>query len=173
MINKKNKSSLVAFLLTITSASFAQAPPDYSVACKEELAKLSYLAGHWKGEATVRQGQGAEIVISQEEKITYELDGTLLRIEGVGRDSYGNVVFNALGLVNYDAPNKKIKLLRDELEIEMTVGSRVVMVNGRTADRQLDQSVTLKDDRAYIPLRGTAELLGHDDYWYRGEVVIN
>jgi hypothetical protein len=75
--------------------------------------------------------------------------------------------------VKYDAPNKKIKLLRDELEIEMTVGSRVVMVNGRTADRPLDQSVTLKDDRAYIPLRGTAELLGHDVYWYRGEVVIN
>lgn len=52
MINKI-KSSLM-MLFAITSASLAQAPPDYSAVCKEELARLSYLAGNWKGEATVR-----------------------------------------------------------------------------------------------------------------------
>lgn len=75
--------------------------------------------------------------------------------------------------VEYDPASKKIAIARNGTEIEMVVGSRIVRIDGNESDYRLDQSVTLRADRAYIPLRVTAELLGHDVYWYRGEVAIN
>jgi hypothetical protein len=117
----KIRFSLILLLLSLSRLSFAQGPPDYSALCKEEMKKLSYLAGIWKGEAKVRQGPGPELIIAQEEKIEYRLDGTLLAIEGTGRDAHGNIVFNAMGLLNYDAPNKKFKF-------------RSYMKDGRSAD---------------------------------------
>jgi hypothetical protein len=55
------------------------------------------------------RGPGSEVSINQEEKIEYKLDGTVLLIEGTGRDVAGNIVFNAMGLVNYDANDKQFK----------------------------------------------------------------
>jgi hypothetical protein len=144
MINKL-KFSLTFLLLALAKLSFAQGPPDYSARCKEEMKKLAYLAGSWKGDAKVRQGPGPELIIGQEEKIEYRLDGTLLVIEGTGRDAHGNIVFNALGLLNYDAPNEKLIF-------------KSYMKDGRSADAYF----TVLEDNKYewgfdIPGRGKSK----------------
>lgn len=70
---------------------------------KEAMKKLAFLAGKWKGEATVQQGPGKPIQIVQTEEIEYRLDGTIMLIEGTGRDpESGKVVFNAVAVVSYD-----------------------------------------------------------------------
>jgi hypothetical protein len=92
-------------MLAIISGVFAQgARNPRSEAQKNAMKKLSFLAGKWSGKATVRLGPGEPIELIQTEDIEYRLDGTILLIEGTGRDpKTGQVLFNAVGVVSYDA----------------------------------------------------------------------
>lgn len=81
-------------------------------AVKQEMKKLSYFAGRWSGEATMRRGNTAPVKVIQEENIQFKLDGTILLIEGTGRSTEtGNpVVFNALAIVSYNQYTKEFKM---------------------------------------------------------------
>jgi len=69
---------------------------------REAMHKLAFLAGHWSGPATISQGPGEPLHLTQTEEIQYKLDGLVLLIEGASRDSSGKVVFSALATVSYD-----------------------------------------------------------------------
>lgn len=89
-----------------------------SDALKQEMQKLSYLAGKWKGEAVARQRDGSTTKVAQEENIEFRLDNTLLLIEGTGRNpqNLSEITFNALAVVTYDEAAKEFKFrshLRD------------------------------------------------------------
>ncbi|HEX5168988.1 MAG TPA: hypothetical protein VFW11_07425 [Cyclobacteriaceae bacterium] len=86
----------------------AQAP-DFSALCQEEMKKVAYLSGHWKGEAVYQRGAGSPITVMQEEKVEFKLDGTVLLIEGTGRNANEEIVFNALALLNYHPIDKTFK----------------------------------------------------------------
>jgi hypothetical protein len=105
------------FMLTLTIAfslilSGARAQQNNAEQIKLEMKKLSYMAGRWKGEGTVRQGNTPPIRVNQEEEIQYKLDGTVLMIEGTGRkpDGDGAVVFNALAIVSFNPYTKQFAL---------------------------------------------------------------
>ena len=108
----------VVFLLAAVPA--AAQPPD-GKANREALQKLDFLAGKWKGDATVTLGPQGKQSIKQTEAVEYRLGGTVLLIEGKGtgklpgQDKEG-VVFNALAVVSYDARSDKysIKAYRAE-----------------------------------------------------------
>jgi hypothetical protein len=95
---------LVTTLLAVSAGILAQMPRNPGIeAQKAAMKKLSFLAGKWSGKATVRLGPGEPIEITQTEDIEYRLDGTILVIEGAGRDPKTNqIVFNAFGVVSYD-----------------------------------------------------------------------
>lgn len=77
--------------------------PDYSAQCKQQLQKLTALAGKWKGSGTVTMGPGNTETFAQTEDVQFRLDGTVLQIEGIGRRQPANeVVFNALAIINFD-----------------------------------------------------------------------
>jgi hypothetical protein len=74
---------------------------------KKEMQKLSYMAGKWKGEASIRQPDGSVMKVNQEEDIQYKLDGTILLVEGTGRNPVNNnISFNALAVVSYNPYSK-------------------------------------------------------------------
>jgi hypothetical protein len=54
-------------------------------AANEEMRKLDWMAGDWKGEAVVRMGPGEPQRIQQTERIQSKLGGKVLLIEGQGR----------------------------------------------------------------------------------------
>lgn len=85
---------------------------------KQEMQKLAYFAGKWKGEASARQRDGSTTKVTQEENIEFRLDNTVLLIEGTGRnpENLSEITFNALAVVSYDETTKEFKLrshLRD------------------------------------------------------------
>lgn len=87
-------------------------------ALKQEMQKLSYFVGKWKGEAVARQRDGSTTKVIQEENIEYRLDNTLLLIEGTGRnpENLNEITFNALAVVSYDEAAKEFRFrshLRD------------------------------------------------------------
>ena len=84
----------------------AQGPPARpgAAAQKTAMKKLAFLEGKWSGKASVRMGPGEPLDLIQTEDIEFRLDGTILLIEGKGRDpKTGEVRFNAVGIVSYDA----------------------------------------------------------------------
>lgn len=91
---------LITFLGQTIGSVLAQSPAPENH--KQEMQKLAYMAGKWKGEASMNQPGGTVVKVSQEEDIHYKLDGTILLVEGTGRDAEGKVVFNALGIVSYN-----------------------------------------------------------------------
>lgn len=100
------------------SQGHAQGLDKASDALKQEMQKLAYFAGKWKGEANARQRDGSMTKIIQEENIEFRLDNTLLLIEGTGRnpENLNEITFNALAVVTYDEASKAFKFrshLRD------------------------------------------------------------
>ncbi len=82
------------------SSVLAQSPAPENL--KQEMQKLAYMAGKWKGEASMRQPNGTLVKVGQEEDIQFKLDGTILMVEGTGRNEEGKVVFNAIGIISYN-----------------------------------------------------------------------
>ena len=106
----------VVFLLAIAPA-VAQPP---GAANRDALKKLDFLAGKWKGDATVIQGKDKQ-TLQQTEDVEYRLGGTVMLVEGKGsgklpgREKEG-LVFNALAVISYDPEAKRyaIKAYRAE-----------------------------------------------------------
>jgi hypothetical protein len=123
----------LALSVLLLSAAAANAQPP-AAPHKAEMKKLEFLAGKWKGEATVMRGPKEAITVKQTEEVQFKLDGTVLLVEGTGRgklpgkDEEG-VVFQALAVVSYDAQAKKhrIKAYRAEgqsVDADLTVSEK-------------------------------------------------
>ncbi|MDL5049458.1 DUF1579 family protein [Oscillatoria amoena NRMC-F 0135] len=92
-------------------AVLAQAQGTAPVNLKQEMQKLAYMAGKWKGEASMRQPNGTLLKVNQEEDIQFKLDDTILVIEGTGRNPEdGKISFNAFAIVSYDQQKKEFKM---------------------------------------------------------------
>ena len=109
------KSSLWCAVAVLVAASSASAQPPAAGPHKAEMKKLDYLAGKWKGTAKITQGPKGEVTVTQTEDVQYRLDGVVMLVEGVGRGKLpgkdeDGVVFNALGVISYDAAAKKHKI---------------------------------------------------------------
>lgn len=80
---------------------------------RDAMKKLSWLAGRWHGTATVTQGPGGNVMeVDQSEDVRFKVFDTVLLIEGTGRqagqgDKPGEVIFEALAVVSFDAATKK------------------------------------------------------------------
>ena len=116
---------VVAVLFGCCADTAAQGRPD-PVVHKTALEKLKFLEGKWKGEATIITAQGETMKIVQTEDVQYKLQGTVMLIEGTGRDEQGKIVFNALAVVSFE-PATKIYRIRawnngNSVETELKVG---------------------------------------------------
>jgi hypothetical protein len=96
-------SRLAGFVILCNLCLAAQQPASNSVeAQRAAMRKLSFLAGHWSGPATVIPGPGEPLHLTQTEDVEYKLDGLVLLIEGKGTSPDGNAAFRGLATVAYD-----------------------------------------------------------------------
>lgn len=102
------KKQSMLFALCLTSLMATAQRPDFSPRCKEEMKKLAFFVGDWKGEARIRN-QNGEQVVTQTEHIEWKLDGLVLSIEGTGREKE-TIAFHAFALVNFDPTDQQFKL---------------------------------------------------------------
>jgi hypothetical protein len=77
----------------------------------DEMRKLDFLVGDWKGEATVQMGPGKTEHVVQTESVKSKLGGKVLLIEGLGKrknadGSLGEVVHDALAVISWDEAKK-------------------------------------------------------------------
>ena len=104
MTLRRLHSALLAGALSVVAApgGFAQAPvPEESRAA---MAPLEWLAGSWAGEAAITE-RGGTRVLHQSEEVRRALEGSLLVVEGTGRepdtgDESGEIVFRAFAVIS-------------------------------------------------------------------------
>lgn len=73
-------------------------------------------------------------------------------------------VAEALGAeVAWDAPQQKVTITKDDLSIDIFIGSPFALVNGDPV--QLDAPAFIENSRTYLPLRFIAENLGAEVAW--------
>jgi len=80
----------------------------------DEMRKLDFLLGDWKGEASIQMGPGKPQPALQTERVQSKLGGKALLVEGLGKrkledGTAGEVVHEALALLSWDEATKKYR----------------------------------------------------------------
>ena len=73
----------------------------------EEMGKLDFLIGEWKGDAWIQMGPGKRENVIQTETVTRKAGGKVLLVEGLGRKELedgkaGDVVHDAIAFISWD-----------------------------------------------------------------------
>ncbi len=101
------KKLIFIILTSLVGTQLIAQPRDFSAQCKNEMKKLEYFVGDWKGVAIVQTPNGP-VTVNQSEHIEWKLDGVLLSIEGIGRENE-KITFNAIALINFDPASQQFK----------------------------------------------------------------
>lgn len=79
-----------------------------------ELKKVSFMEGKWKGEGWITRGPGPKMYFTQTEDIKMNLNNTILEIEGIGKAAgAGNndmVVHHAKAILRFDNNLKQFRM---------------------------------------------------------------
>ena len=125
------KLSVVLSLFLLQSPLAAQAP---NAVAAEQMKKLSFLIGQWKGEGWVQYGPGPRVTVTATESVQSRLGGEVLLIEGLGRNKVdsGNAELtghDAIALMFYDVKTGTFRFqahrargLSVDTEIKVTPG---------------------------------------------------
>ncbi len=77
---------------------------------KSEIKLLSIMDGNWRGDAWIILPSGKRQEMMQTERVGPLLDGAIKVVEGRGYDASGETVFNAFGVIAYDAQTRKLTM---------------------------------------------------------------
>jgi hypothetical protein len=100
----------------------------------DEMKKLDFLAGEWKGEGWLQRGPAPRESVLQREVVTPRAGGQVLLVEGTGRaklegGAAGDVVHDAIGFISWDPEKKQYRFVAHtaasgSVETTMDVGDR-------------------------------------------------
>jgi hypothetical protein len=118
---------LCLLICAMALSAKAQAPsPAVQI---EEMKKLHFLLGEWRGEGWAMVGQKREGA-KQTETVQSKVGGVALLVEGLGRAVADNnlIVHNALAVISYDVQKKSYRVSTYQasgvtIEAEATVGN--------------------------------------------------
>ena len=71
------------------------------------------------------------------------------------------MAFSENSIVSWDESSKTVNVLMGSRVIQMTVGSRVMIVNG--TEYNMTSTAVIKDGRIFVPLRDFCHALGISD----------
>ncbi len=101
----RNVCLFLLFIILSTLHLHAQMPPSKTKEVAAKMALLPIQAGEWTGTGVQQFGPN-RYEVDQYEKITPMLDGTVLLIEGIGKDK-GAVRHHAVATLSYDPTTQK------------------------------------------------------------------
>jgi hypothetical protein len=86
---------------TLAVAALAQQPKAPATQLNE-MKKVSFLVGNWKGSGTIEMSPGQRRTFSQTERVEPKLGGLLLTIEGEGKSETGALAHQAFAVISCD-----------------------------------------------------------------------
>jgi hypothetical protein len=114
---KMNKLIVLISLVLSTQHLSAQIETASNI---EKMRFFEKVEGEWEGVAFAMTPEG-QIEVKQHEKVEYKLNGTILTVEGTGRNEMNEIVFHAYGIMYYDAIENafKIKAFKDNGQVTL------------------------------------------------------
>lgn len=100
---------IMTLLFLLSSQSFSQMP-DVKQPVLNAMKDVSVLVGEWEGKGYRLDAGGEKHWSNVKEEIEFKLDGTILQIEGIGKNDEGNVVHEAFAVLYFDAFRKVYKM---------------------------------------------------------------
>ena len=94
----------VLIWLVFSTLAFAQSPEEVQ---KEAMKEFSWIVGEWEGIAWSQMGPNQRDTFLMHEIISYDLDQTIVDIEGIGKDPSGEVVHHARAVLSFNAQSGK------------------------------------------------------------------
>jgi hypothetical protein len=111
----------IVTLLALVATSFHLRAQEPGKVNRDQLKPFSFIVGNWKGTATIQQQGGTTIKVNQEEKISWQLDSTLINIEGIGRDPVTNKKnFHAYAIIFYNPTTQQVGMKSFTMEGRQT-----------------------------------------------------
>lgn len=112
MTSTRQKMIVLLLLCALPGPLLAQTPASVQ---REEMKKLDWLVGQWKGEGWVEVGPGQRRTSTVTETVQSKLDGSVLLVEGIGKAKLPGrdeevIVHHALGTLAYDEPAKLYRM---------------------------------------------------------------
>ena len=134
-------------VFALSTALAAQGPPEPKTQ-REEMKKLEWLVGKWKGTGWMDMGPGKRATFDQTEKVESRAGGLVLVIEGEGR-SEGKVVHSALAVASFDAAAKGFRFRAYDgygryLDLEAKVGEGTFEWGYREPQRGMQMRYTIR-----------------------------
>jgi len=104
------KTALLLLFSTslLWTAATAQNPFQPKQETIDAIQKISFLTGNWKGTGWIQMGP-QKSTFGETENISTKLNGTIIQIEGEGRDEQKSdrVIHQAFAIISYDIGNAK------------------------------------------------------------------
>jgi len=101
----KPLKTYIFLCLLITSSSIIRAQ-DPAAKQQEAMKNFSWLEGSWEGIAWTQMGPQRD-TFQMTENISFELDRTIIEIEGIGEDQSGELAHHAKAVISYNANTQK------------------------------------------------------------------
>ena len=127
------KKVLVIILLILSiNLSFAQYIDSLQI---NEMKKVQWLVGKWKGEGWMMFGPEEKHTFSQTETVTSKLNGLLLAIEGLGTvgtsdEGESKIIHNAFAVLSFDSENQRFVMRAHKANGAFTEADALVDDNG-------------------------------------------
>lgn len=109
----RNRKALVLWIVLAGLAGMAEAQEGAAGAAqREQVKKLDFLVGEWKGEGWSQMGPGSQRETFQAtETVQPKLDGMILVFDGLGKDSSGKVGHQAYAVLSWDQAAQRYRFL--------------------------------------------------------------
>lgn len=147
---------LILPLVVLFASSYFLQAQNLAKINRDQLKPFSFMIGNWKGAAIIQQQGGTSIKVNQEEKISWELDSTLINIEGIGMDPVTNKKsFHAYAILFYDPDTRQLGLKSFTMEGRQTDAYFKVL-----SENQFEWGFDLPSNRGKIKYTITLSLKG-------------
>jgi hypothetical protein len=125
-------------LCILNVISFAQSPaPTQQL---EEMKKMNFLVGNWKGEGWMITPDRKRHTFRQTERIQNKIGGLAILIEGEASNSEDDqVFFQSLGIINYDEQNKRYRFITHTTRSPYTESEAKVIDGGMESGFRIPQ----------------------------------
>src|SRR5258708_6630578 len=99
---------LSALTMFISLLATAQSPFQPKKETTDAVQNISFLTGNWKGTGWIQMGPQRHS-FSQTENITLKANGTVIQIDGEGKDTQNPtiIIHQAFAVISFDVPNSK------------------------------------------------------------------
>ncbi|MGI9036067.1 MAG: hypothetical protein ACR2GD_08520 [Pyrinomonadaceae bacterium] len=104
-----NIKNLLLILFCLLSPVGIMTQSDSLAKQQEALKKLDFLVGNWQGAGWIMLGQGKRETFTINETVQSKVNGTVLLVEGAGKNAENKLVHNALAVLSFDAEKQNYR----------------------------------------------------------------